>query len=69
MIINTYRFSSHSKSDDGRDQNEVNKWKLNDPLKIVENELDKKTIKSIRNLVKKYIFEETNKAILADQAE
>ena len=50
-------------------QNEVNKWKLNDPLKIVENELDKKTIKNIRNVVKKYIFDETNKAILADQAE
>tara|TARA_B100001123_G_scaffold449107_1_gene613088 strand:+ start:820 stop:1710 length:891 start_codon:yes stop_codon:yes gene_type:complete len=69
LIINTYRFSSHSKSDDGRDQNEVNKWKLNDPLKIVENELDKKTIKNIRNVVKEYIFDETNKAILADQAE
>jgi TPP-dependent pyruvate/acetoin dehydrogenase alpha subunit len=41
LIINTYRFASHSKSDDGRDQDEIEKWKKdNDPLIILENELD-----------------------------
>ena len=69
MIINTYRFVSHSKSDDGRDQNEVVKWKANDPLKIAESELDAKTIEDVQNEVKQYISDETNKAILADPAE
>ena len=48
LIINTYRFASHSKSDDGRDQNEVEKWKTNDPLIIAENELDPKVVNDIK---------------------
>ena len=69
LIINTYRFASHSKSDDGRDQNEVEKWKVNDPLKIVENELDPKIINGIGIEVENFISAEINKAIAAESAE
>lgn len=34
MILNTYRFMPHSKSDDGRDPHEVNKWREKDCLNI-----------------------------------
>jgi len=69
LIINTYRFASHSKSDDGRDQNEVEKWKVNDPLKIAENELDPKIINGIGIEVEDFISAEINKAIAAESAE
>ena len=69
FIINTYRFASHSKSDDGRDQNEVEKWKANDPLKIAENELAPQIINDIRIEVKDFMSAEINKAIAAELAE
>ena len=69
LIINTYRFASHSKSDDGRDQNEVEKWKANDPLKIAENELDQKIVNDIGIEVEDFISAEINKAIAAELAE
>lgn len=37
LIINTYRFSAHSKGDDVRDINEVEKYKVFDPIKIEGN--------------------------------
>ena len=69
LIINTYRFASHSKSDDGRNKKEVEKWKLNDPLIIAENELDKKIINDIKIEIKGFITSEINKAISAESAE
>ena len=69
LIINTYRFVSHSKSDDGRDQNEVEKWKVNDPLKITENELDPKVVSNIKIEIENIISAEINRAIAAEVAE
>ena len=69
LIINTYRFASHSKSDDGRSRREVEKWKINDPLMIIEKELDKKLINALQLEVKTFVSSEINKAILAAMAE
>ena len=48
-VINTYRLAPHSKGDDDRSIDEINKWKLKDPLKIIEKELPEKVIKKINN--------------------
>jgi len=40
LIINTYRFNAHSKGDDYRDADEINKFKQLDPLKIAGNNID-----------------------------
>ena len=69
LIINTYRFSSHSKSDDGRSQIEVEKWKVNDPLIITEKRLDKNVVDNIQLEVNDYISGEIKKAIEAPMAE
>ena len=68
LIINTYRFASHSKSDDGRDKDEIEKWKDNDPLIILENELDKNVVDAIQLEVKNLISSEINKALEAPMA-
>ena len=69
LIINTYRFASHSKSDDGRDKNEVENWKVNDPLLIAEKELDGNIVNSINLEIKNLISNEIDKAIEAPMAE
>ena len=69
LIINTYRFASHSKSDDGRSHSEIEKWKANDPLTITEKELDKKTVNDIQLEVKNQISCQINKATEAPAAE
>ena len=69
FVINTYRIASHSKSDDGRSQTEVEKWKVNDPLIIAEKELDKNVATNIQLEVNKYISHEIQKAIRAPMAE
>ena len=51
LILNTYRFSSHSKSDDGRDPAEVERWKKNDPLLIMEGRLSNQLVMNIRNKI------------------
>lgn len=37
LIINTYRFSPHSKGDDFRDKDEIDYYKKQDPLKLYRN--------------------------------
>ena len=68
FIIHTYRFASHSKSDDGRLKSEVERWKVNDPLIIAEKDLDKKVINFIKNGANNYIIDEIKKANLAPMA-
>ena len=68
LIINTYRFASHSKSDDGRLQSEVEKWKVNDPLIITEKVLDKNVVDKIQFEVNDYISGEIKKATEAPMA-
>ena len=69
LIINTYRFASHSKSDDGRSQIEVEKWKVNDPLMIMEKELDDNVVNTIQLEVQNFISSEINRAIVAEISE
>ena len=44
IVLNTYRFASHSKSDDGRSQEEIESWLKNDPLKVFEGHISKEVI-------------------------
>ena len=69
LIINTYRFASHSKSDDGRDQSEIANWKKNDPLLIAEKELDRNVVDAIKLEVNNLISGEINRAIEAPMAQ
>ena len=69
LIINTYRFASHSKSDDGRLKREVEKWRVNDPLIITEKGLDKNIVDNIQLEVNDYISGEIKKATEASMAE
>ena len=69
LILNTYRFASHSKSDDGRSQSEVEKWRKKDPLKIAEKELTENTVKDIQLDVGDLISNEINRAIEAPMSE
>ena len=67
LIINTYRFASHSKSDDGRNKSEVEKWKVNDPLLIAEKEIEN-VVYDIQIEVKDFISGVIQKAIAAPLA-
>ena len=68
LVINTYRFASHSKSDDGRDPKEIEKWKSKDPLSILENQMTKEDIEKSKKDVNDFLIEEINKALIADIA-
>ncbi len=68
LILNTYRFASHSKSDDGRSQSEVEKWKQKDPLIIAEKEIDENVVKDIQSEIRNLISNEINRAIEAPLA-
>jgi TPP-dependent pyruvate/acetoin dehydrogenase alpha subunit len=48
LILNTYRFASHSKSDDGRDPEEIKQWLDRDPLLVFESRMDSGTVESLR---------------------
>jgi len=65
LIINTYRFASHSKSDDARDKAEIQEWKNKDPLKLVSKQLDRKVREKIESEVTNYINEEITRALSA----
>ena len=69
LIINTYRFSSHSKSDDGREKKEIERWKKKDPLLIAEKKLTRSKIENVQANVKKCISEQISMALKAPIAE
>ena len=48
QIINTYRLNAHSKGDDDRSQQEIDKWWKKDPLKYVENKIQSNEIRKIK---------------------
>jgi len=68
LILNTYRFASHSKSDDGRSQSEVEKWKRKDPLIIAEKEIDNNVVEDIQSEIRNLISNEIQMAIEAPMA-
>lgn len=47
QLINTYRFCSHSKSDDGRDPKEIELYKPFDPLKITSKNIEVEVLNRI----------------------
>lgn len=57
LVIKTYRFCSHSKNDDGRDKNEIEKWRKKDPIKILEARIGTNDIKEINKKVDSLIAE------------
>ncbi|WP_186321153.1 alpha-ketoacid dehydrogenase subunit alpha/beta [Lysinibacillus fusiformis] len=65
QIVNTYRTVPHSKGDDFRDKEEINKWKEKDPKNILAQYIDadtKKTIElDVENTVQKIVNEARNK--------
>jgi TPP-dependent pyruvate/acetoin dehydrogenase alpha subunit len=52
QIINTYRLNAHSKGDDFRPEDEVEKWWKNDPLGYIETKISKDEINQLRLMVK-----------------
>ena len=69
LILNTYRFSSHSKSDDGRDKNEILKWKEKDPLLLIEKEFSEEFVVEQRLKIKNKIEKDVGNALKARLAE
>lgn len=65
LVLNTYRFSSHSTSNDGRDLNEVELWKKHDPLIIAEQHITLIVKNNISKQIKIYIENEISRAINA----
>ena len=55
LVLNTYRFASHSKSDDGRDEKEIKSWLSNDPLTVLDKVLSKDFIDETKKAVTKEI--------------
>ena len=54
-VVNTYRLAPHSKGDDDRSNEEIDLWKLKDPLKIIEKVFQKEEVKKINNQVNERI--------------
>lgn len=56
MVIHTYRFCSHSKSPDGREESEVERWRdQHDPLDIQRPRVDKKDLDEVHCRVERTI--------------
>lgn len=50
-IIDTYRLAPHSKGDDDRPKEEINKWWKKDPILLLESKLDKEVINKINQKI------------------
>ena len=63
LIIDTYRFAPHSKGDDTRDPDEIEQYRLSDPLKIQAVKLTQTELESLEQEV----FEQVEQAFTAAQ--
>jgi len=63
LYTETYRLAPHSKGDDFRDKKELDRMKLNDPLKKIEESLDTCIVDEIKTRVNKIIEMAVKKAI------
>jgi len=68
LILNTYRFVSHSKSDDGRDPQEVERWKQHDPIEIFKEELTTEQLEACDAHVEAEIHDTVRRALEAELA-
>ena len=57
QIVNTYRLNAHSKGDDDRSKDEVNKWWKREPLQYLETKISKEDIKQTKLSVEKRLQE------------
>jgi len=57
QVIHTYRLGPHSKGDDFRDESEKEYWKKQDPLRLIEAQLDKDAIERVQSKINKEIDE------------
>jgi len=57
QIVNTYRLNAHSKGDDDRSKDEVNKWWKREPLQYLETKISKEDIKETKLSVEKRLQE------------
>lgn len=51
QVIHTYRLGPHSKGDDFRDESEKEYWKKQDPILLIESQLDKTILERIQRKV------------------
>ncbi|MDC0065908.1 thiamine pyrophosphate-dependent dehydrogenase E1 component subunit alpha [Verrucomicrobia bacterium] len=51
QIINTYRLNAHSKGDDDRSKEEINRWWKKEPLQYVETRISKEQIQQTKRSV------------------
>jgi TPP-dependent pyruvate/acetoin dehydrogenase alpha subunit len=56
-VLHTYRLAPHSKGDDFRDPEEIQAWKLKDPIRILSEKLNKNEIYASEEKAKKLINE------------
>ena len=57
QIVNTYRLNAHSKGDDDRSKDEVNKWWEKEPLQYLETEMSKDEVNQIKFSVEERLQE------------
>jgi len=50
-VVHTYRLAPHSKGDDDRPKIEIEAWKEKDPLNIMEKQISKEHVVSVREKV------------------
>jgi TPP-dependent pyruvate/acetoin dehydrogenase alpha subunit len=55
-LINTYRLGPHSKGDDFRNTNEIEKWKKYDPLILIEKKISREKVKIIKNNIEQRLL-------------
>jgi TPP-dependent pyruvate/acetoin dehydrogenase alpha subunit len=65
LVLNTYRFCSHSKSDDNRDAEEIQRWMANDPIELMAEKVDSDVRDSLERKIRCRIQEEEERARVA----
>jgi len=63
LISHTYRYASHSKSDDGRDTVEIERWKKKDCLQAAERFLEPEDIKAVKDAVNRQLDKAQEQAL------
>lgn len=69
LILNTYRFSPHSKGDDFRDRLEIEEWKKKDPIVLAKERLDSDEVKNIDSYCIQRVEEAIKQAVLVQYPE
>ncbi len=67
QIVNTYRLNAHSKGDDFRSKDEIEKWEKKDPLALIEKNLDTKIINDEKIKIKSELDNLVNKLRNSDE--